>query len=166
MTFLNILDKINTYLNRLLIGMGGAFLVAMIALGSGNIIFRWAWLPIRGTYELMGLFGAVAASFALGSTQSRRGHIAVDVLVNRFPANIRRVVQTVSSGAGMLLFSMLTWQIIRLGLTLRDAGELTESLGIIYYPFIFAVALGCGAMSLVLLADIVRGLVVEKAGDI
>ncbi|RPJ16478.1 MAG: TRAP transporter small permease subunit, partial [Desulfobacteraceae bacterium] len=76
------MDKINGLLNSLLNFIGGIFLVAMIILTCGNIFFRIVWVPIPGTYELMGLFGAIVTAFALGQTQSRRGHVAVDVLVN------------------------------------------------------------------------------------
>jgi len=53
------MDKVVLWLNRILIFTAGVFLVAMVILTCANIIFRITWVPVRGTFELMGLFGAV-----------------------------------------------------------------------------------------------------------
>lgn len=159
-----LLDKISLYVHRLLLAVGGLLLIAMIVLTCANIVLRAVWLPISGTYELMGFFGAIVTAFALGHTQMMRGHISVDILVDRFPVRIRRVLHLISHVTGMMLFSLMTWQIIVLGNTLRVSGEVTESLGIIYYPFAFAVALGCAAMVLTLMTDMVRTICAGEEG--
>ncbi|NCO61249.1 TRAP transporter small permease subunit, partial [bacterium] len=64
--------------NKALMMVAGCFLVAMIVLACANIFLRLVWLPISGTFELMGYFGAVVTAFALGYTQMSKGHIAVD----------------------------------------------------------------------------------------
>ncbi|MBW1713476.1 MAG: TRAP transporter small permease subunit, partial [Deltaproteobacteria bacterium] len=87
------LEKVNLAANRLLVWVGGVFLVAMVVLTCANIFLRLVWLPLRGTFELMGFFGAVVAAFALGFTQIRRGHIAVDVLVDTFSTKTKRLVR-------------------------------------------------------------------------
>ncbi len=40
--------------------------------------------------------------------------------------------------------------------TLRATGELTETLRIIYYPFTYAVAVGCVVLALVLVTDFLQ----------
>jgi len=144
MKYVRILYAVSDGVNRGLLGIGAVFLIAMMVLTCGNIFFRWAWLPIRGTYELMGLFGAVVISFALANTQTRRGHIAVEVLIHRFPKSVQQVLGAVSSMGGFLFFSLLARQTFKLAAILRESGELTESLEIVYYPFTYAAVLGCG----------------------
>jgi len=150
------LDKISQILNQALVLIGGIFLVGMIVLTCGNIFFRTIWVPIPGTFELMGYSGAVVAAFALGYTQLKKGHIAVDVLVNMFPKPVQKLVQTINFAVGFIFFVLAAWQITVKASTLRQTGEVTETLRIIYYPFAYAVALGCLVLALVLLIDLFK----------
>ena len=150
------LVKINRYLNRILLFVGGIFLLGMCALTCANIFLRTVWIPIRGTFELMGYFGAVAATFALGYTQMRRGHIAVDILVNSFSPKTRSVLTAVNHAVCALFFSLAAWQLMIKAGTLLRTGEVTETLRIVYYPFTVAVALGCLALVLELVVNLLQ----------
>ncbi len=158
------LNRINEFLNRLLLWIGGVFLVGMILITCANIFFRIVWVPVRGTFELMGFFGAVVAAFSLGYTQKKRGHIAVDVLINTFSARTRRVLSAVNSLVCLLFFGAAAWQLIVKANTLMATGEVTETLRIIYYPFTYAVALGCLVLSLSLLTDFLQCLWGDREG--
>jgi TRAP-type C4-dicarboxylate transport system permease small subunit len=153
-----LLNKISVCLNKILIWIGGIFLMSMILLTCANILFRATWVPIRGTFELMGFFGAIVTAFALGNTQLKRGHIAVNVLINTFPKRIRRVLNSINNVICMLFFIVATWQITLKAMTLQRTGEVTETLRIIYYPFTYSVAFGCAVLSLVFLTDFLRDL--------
>jgi len=144
------------FLNRVLLWVATVLLGAMILLTCANIFLRVVWLPVRGTFELMGYGGAVITAFALGYTQWKRGHIAVDILVLAFPDKIRRILNGLNSFILMVFFAMITWQIAKYATILRETGELTETLMIIYYPFTYAVALGCAALSLVFLSELLK----------
>ncbi|MGD8226395.1 MAG: TRAP transporter small permease [Desulfobacteraceae bacterium] len=144
--------------------MAGVFLVAMILMTGANIVIRIFWMPIRGTYELMGYFGAIVTAFALGYTQAGRGHIAVDVLVLRFSEKIRRILNGINYFICMGFFAVVGWRIALYAETLRKTGEITETLRIIYYPFTYGVSLGCFVLALVLLVDLLK-LLLESKGD-
>ena len=158
------MDRINELLNNLLTFIGGIFLVAMIILTCGNIFTRMVWAPVPGTYELMGLFGAIVTAFALGQTQLRRGHVAVDVLINTFSAKTKKAVRVAGDIICMAFFVIVTWQLIVKGNTLWRTGELTETLKIIYYPFIYAVAFGCAVLTFVCFGDFLKALFPGKDG--
>ena len=145
-------------LNGGLAFVGGAFLAAMVLLTCGNILLRIVWVPIPGTFELMGFFGAVTAAFALGYTQLRRGHIAVDVLIGRFSRRTRRALDAVNSLVCMIFFAVVAWQIGLKATVLMRSGEVTETLRVAYHPFTYGVAVGCGALALVFFADLVRAI--------
>lgn len=153
---MNALDKLTLILNRVLIWIGGFFLMAMIALTCANIFLRLVWVPVKGTYELMGFFGAVVTAFALGYTQSKKGHIAVDILVQSFSASTRRVLTFINSVICMLFFAFAAWQIAKYAGVLRSTGELTQTLRIIYYPFIYVVSAGCGVLALTFLTELLK----------
>ncbi len=162
---MELLEKISVFLSRSLSWIGGVFLVGMIVLTCGNIVFRLVWVPIRGTFELMGYFGAIVTAFALGYTQMKRGHIAVDVLVNSFSVKRRKVVDTINYTVCFLFFGVAAWQIAIKATTLMNTGEITETLRIIYYPFTYGVALGCAVLSLVLFTDLIKSFITKKEGN-
>jgi TRAP-type C4-dicarboxylate transport system permease small subunit len=155
-------DNIAQKINLALMVLGGIFLVAMILLTCGNILSRVVWIPIRGTFELMGFFGAVATSAALGHTQMKKGHIAVDVLVRRFPPPVVRFLDGLNHLLCAGFFGIVAWQLAEKGAVLLRTGEVTETLRIIYYPFVYGAAFGCGFLSLILAGRLVRMLMPKK----
>ena len=159
---MKVLDTISEWLNKILAWVAGAFLFWMVLLTCANILCRIFWVPIRGTFELMGFSGAVVAAFALGYTQIKRGHISVDVLVETFSQTRRRALVFVHNVICCAFFALATWQLGIKTHTLRVTGEVTETLRIIYYPFTYAVAFGCLVLAFVMLADIIRQLLPQK----
>lgn len=141
-------------MNHGFIFVAGTFMVAMILITCANIFSRLVWVPVKGTFELMGFFGAVVTAFALGYTQAKKAHISVDILVNRFPKRVQKILNGINSVICTIFFTLAGWQIAKLGYTLRTSGEVTETLRIIYYPFTYGVALGCFLLSLVLLVEL------------
>lgn len=150
---MEVLEKVYAVLNKVLMGVAGFFIAAMIVLTCANIFSRLLWVPLSGAFELMGYFGAAATAFALGYTQMKRGHVAVDILVQRFSKRVQKTLNSINAFVCMVFFALVTWQIARYGVNLWRTGEVTETLRIVYYPFAFAVALGCGVLSLVFLTD-------------
>jgi TRAP-type C4-dicarboxylate transport system permease small subunit len=140
--------------NRILVGIAGCCLVVMLGLTCTNIVLRLVAVPIRGTVELMGLFGAVLTACALGFTQRKRAHISVDILFHAFPQPVRRGLECFNCLVCAGFFGLVAWQIAGWATTLRQTGEVTETLRIIYYPFTYAVALGFGVLAFVFLADL------------
>ena len=153
---MRVLEKISRILNRTFMWIAGAFMAAMILITCANIFLRIVWVPIKGTFELMGFFGAVATAFVLGYTQLKKAHISVDILVNRFPQKVRTVFNGINYFVCMIFFAVLGWQISRLATTIWETGEVTETLRIVYYPFTYGVALGCFLLALVLLVDFLK----------
>ncbi len=160
-----ILTKITETLNRMLTFLAGFILIVMVLLTCANIVFRLFWVPISGTYELMGFSGAMLTAFALAYTQVKKGHIAVDVLVNVFQPKTRWVLAAVNNGMCFVFFILAAWQLTIKANTLRTTGEVTETLRIIYYPFTYMVALGCAVLALVLLTDFLRQLIPMKESE-
>jgi TRAP-type C4-dicarboxylate transport system permease small subunit len=151
-----ILSRITELLNKTLTFLAGLILIVMVLLTCANIVFRMFWVPISGTYELMGFAGALLTAFALAYTQVKKGHISVDVLVNVFPQKVQWVLSAINNGMCFIFFMLAGWQLAIKANTLRTTGEVTETLRIIYYPFTYAVALGCVVLALILLTDFLR----------
>lgn len=146
---------ISNRINNALAFTGGVFLLAMIVLACANILLRLVWIPIPGAFELMGFFGAAAGSFALGYTQIYKGHIAVDVLIKIFSPKTRQVLQGVNNLLCAAFFALAAWQLGLKATVLMKTGEVTETLRIIYYPFTYGAAVGCGGLALVFLSELI-----------
>ncbi len=157
-----VLDRISRTLNRMLVFAAGGCLAAMVVLTCANIVLRLFSVPIQGTFELMGLLGAVVAAFPLGFTRIRRGHIAVDVLVHSFSRPVQRRLEAFNSAICAVFFSVVSRQIAGWSLTLRRTGEVTETLRIIFYPFTLAVSLGCLLLALVCVVDLLKAVFHDK----
>jgi TRAP-type C4-dicarboxylate transport system permease small subunit len=153
---MDMLERILHKINNLFLWIAGLFLIGMVGLTCFNIVCREIAVPIKGTYELMGYFGAIVVSFALGQTQLKRGHIAVDVIFQTFPKTVQKLFQVINNCLCMAFFSLAAWQLWRWGLKLKNTGEVTETLRIAYYPFCFGVAVGCVLLTLVFGFECVR----------
>ena len=145
--------------------VGGIFLVGMIAITCANILARVVWVPIRGTFELMGYAGAIVTAFALSYTQIKKGHVAVDILVNKYSMRAKKVVHRINSILCLLFFVLVGWQITIKANILMKTGEVTETLQIIYYPFTYAVAFGCFVLALVLIVELISPLGSDVKGE-
>lgn len=143
---------------------GGLFLLGMIILTTANVFIRQIFIPIRGTFELMGYAGAVVTAFALGYTQFTNGHIAVDVLVNTYPKGLKRLISALNYGVCCFFSGFMAWHVLQKAFTLKNAGELSETLNIIYYPFTYAVSFGCLILTLALFTDFIKTLLPPKEG--
>ena len=163
---MNTLIKLNKFLNKVLTLIGGAFLLGMIILTCANIFARKIIGPIPGSFELTGFAGAIVAAFALGYTQCTNGHIAVSILVDIYPKALRRYVDIINHGICCILFSIAGCYIVQKALILKNVGEISETLRIIYYPFVLAVAFGFFILVLALLTDLLKTLLIRKEGEV
>ena len=159
---INLLDKISGAIAKVLTGLAGLFLVSMMALACANMVLRAVWVPVQGTYELMGFLGAVVASFSLAFAQRNKAHIAVGILLARFPAPIRRTADVLTNAVSCGFFLLAGLETGKWAAFLVQTNEVSETLQVIYHPFVFAAAAGCFALSFVLAVDTLKTLTAEK----
>lgn len=145
--------KIRNVLNRIMVILGGLSVLMLMALATGNVCLRIFQVPYRGAYEVVSFLGAVTIAFALGFTQMKKSHIVVDILTETYPPRVKRVFDAIGYLVTMLFFALIAWVIFKWGIRIAQSGELSETLKIIYYPFIFSVAAGFGFLSLTLVID-------------
>lgn len=162
---MELLDRISRLLSEILLWIAGFLMLIMILLICSNVFLRVVWIPVKGTFELMGYLVAIVTAFALGYTQIKRGHIAVDIVVLRFSKKFQRILNCINGFICTGFFAIVSWQIARYATTLLKTGEVTETLRIIYYPFTYGVALGCAALSLVFFADFLKSLIRKKEDE-
>ncbi len=118
--------------------------------------------PLKGAYELVGFFGALVVALPLGYAQITRSHISVDILATRYSKRVKRMMNAISSFVCMIFFVLVAWQSAVYATTIWKRGETSETLRIIYYPFVYVVAICCLLLVFVLMIDFLKSLLSEK----
>jgi TRAP-type C4-dicarboxylate transport system permease small subunit len=161
---IRVLEKISNSLNKWFIWIGGAALLIMMGISCANMFLRPFGVPLKGAYELAGFLGALTIALPLGYAQITRAHISVDILASQFSKRMQKTMNAAGSFLSMIFFVLVAWQVYVFATTIWKRSETSETLRIIYHPFIYAVAFCCGLLALVLFIDFVKSLAPEKGG--
>lgn len=159
------MDTIVSYISRFFMVIGGIALLLVVLLATGNVTLRIFDLPFAGTYEVVSFLGALVTAGALGHTQRRRDHILVDIVTGRFHPAVKRGLEAVSDALAALLFGIASWQVWKWGMQLRENGELSETLQLKYYPFVFGVSAGFALLTLVLVLQMFSSVLRKSEGE-
>jgi TRAP-type C4-dicarboxylate transport system permease small subunit len=139
-------------------GIAAAAVVIMMVLTCADVILRFFRHPIPGTYEMVGLLGAIVVSFSLAHTSVMRGHISVEFIVQKLPKTVQIVIDGINSLLGTALFGLITWQSLLYASNLMHTGEVSLTLQMPIYPFVYGIAIGSGMLCVVLLIDFLQSL--------
>jgi TRAP-type C4-dicarboxylate transport system permease small subunit len=139
---------------RQLYVIGGVSLIFIMLLTASDVMLRLVAQPIVGTYELVTFGGALVVGFSLPYVSLRRGHFFVDFLINQFPRRVKIGFQVITRIMAVAFFMLLSWNLIKYALDLRRVGEVSPTLNIPYYPFVFVIGICCIFECLTLSADI------------
>jgi TRAP-type C4-dicarboxylate transport system permease small subunit len=161
---MNSLDKVNILFNKILMIIGGVAVLGLMSLATGNVVLRFFFnAPYRGAYEIVGFLGAIVIAFALGYTQKRKDHIVVDILTERFPKRINRILDGMNYLVTMIFFAIVSWQLFVWGMKISKSGEVSETIKIIFHPFVYSVAVGFVVFSFTLMIDFLKNLQRKEA---
>lgn len=140
-------------------------LVLMMMLTVVDVALRALGSPIVGTYELVAIAGAVVIGFAVPQTSWDRGHVYVDFLIeNRSPA-VRNAFFIGTRIVGIIIYALLSWNLLKKGMTLQRAEEVSLTLRIPMFPAAYALSLCFLVQCFSLVTDIFRIYVnLEKPG--
>src|SRR5512136_948915 len=152
------LKNVNRLINKVLMVLGNVVVLLLMSVATVNAFLR---IPLiksswRGAYETVGFLGAIVIAFALGYTQKRKDHIVVDILTEKFPKKVNRVLDGVNYFITMIFFAIISWQVFIWGMKISRSGEVSETLKIIFHPFIYSVAFGFAVFSLTLIIDFLK----------
>ena len=128
----------------------------MMLLAVMNIILRFVWEALPGSYDYMEFIGATLVSFAIAYCAVKRGHIEVEMLVERLPQRVQGFIGVFTGILSLGIFSIITWQLILFGNDMRRQGETSMTALLPFYPYIYGLALGVGLLCLVILAQLAR----------
>lgn len=143
-------------LSKILNSISSFALVAIMVLTCADVVLRIFKRPITGTYEIVGLLGAVVIGFGIPITSWIRGHIYVDFLTQKLPQERRNVVNIFTRLLGIGLFFIAGWNLIIVGMDLYHTGEVTLTRQLPFYPVAYGLAVSCFVQCFVLICDILK----------
>jgi len=132
----------------------GIAITFMMLLTVTDVVLRYFRRPITGTYELVAFSGAIVIGFAVPLTTFLKGHMLVDFFILKLPKGIRNSVNIFTRLLGIVLFSLLGWNLIKLGMDLYRTGEVSLTLQLPFYPVAFGVGVCCFVQCIVLIVHI------------
>ena len=161
---MNYLEKTNDFLNKILMVVGSLAVLLLMSIATMNAFMRLPFLKTtwRGAYETVGFLGAIVIAFALGYTQKRKDHIVVDILTEKFPKRVNRVLDGINYFVTTIFFAMVSWQVFVWGMKISKSGEVSETLKIMFHPFVYSVSLGFAVFSLTLILDFLKNFKSKK----
>jgi TRAP-type C4-dicarboxylate transport system permease small subunit len=138
--------------------LGSVAVLLLMAIATTNAFLRIPFIKStwRGAYETVGFLGAIVIAFALGYTQKRKDHIVVDILTEKFPKRVNRVLDGVNYFVTTIFFAIISWQVFVWGMKISKSGEVSETLKIVFHPFIYCVSFGFAVFSLTLIIDFLK----------
>ncbi len=155
------LETFSKFLNNFLMILGAIAVLGLMVLATGNVVLRMLHIPFRGTYEIVSFLGACVIAFALGNTQATKSNIVVDILSEKFPPALANMLDRVVHFVIMVFFAVVAWQVYVYAMKLVESHEVSETLKVIYYPFVFCVALGFAVLALTGLVDFLKAMLRE-----
>ena len=149
-------EKISHALAKKLYWVAGVAIVVMMLLTCADVVLRYFRKPIPGTYELVCFLGAAAVAFSMAHTLVERGHVAVTFVVSLFPRRIQGLIEIITTIFGLLFFSLVSWQSVIYANDLHRSGEVSLTLELPFYPFVYGISISAAIVCLILLSDLFK----------
>jgi TRAP-type C4-dicarboxylate transport system permease small subunit len=139
--------------------VAGIATVGMLVLVTADVIgVKLFKSPIPGAIELVGFLGVTLVAFATAYTLLIHGHIQIDYFILRLPMRPRAALHAFVSLLNFALFAVVAWQSFAFGRVLQQTGEVSMTQRIVFYPFVYGIALSSIPVCLVVLAQMVESI--------
>ena len=139
-------------------GVGAGVLTVMMLLTASDVALRQFKFPIMGMIDITAFLMAILVSFGLAYCAIRKGHVQVELIVERLPRRVQAIIDTITTLLGLGLCILITWQSFVNMVSLYTSGATSWTLNIIVFPFAGLVAFGFAWFTLVLLADFLNAI--------
>jgi TRAP-type C4-dicarboxylate transport system permease small subunit len=145
------------FLSRSFNWVAAGAVIAMILLVCMNVITRLFGYPIMGTFELVEVLLVIGISFSLSYGSLTDCHPSINLLTRKLSQRAQAIIDIITSFISLGLFGLIGWRCVMLASRIWKTGELSITLWIPLFPFLYGVALNCVIVCLViLLKDIPR----------
>ena len=131
-------------------------LTFIMLLTVSDVVLRLFGHPIVGTFELVGLGGAVVIGFGIPITSWNRGHIFVDFMINWCSPKITEWFQCGHETGEHRSLHSCRLEPLCSGKRSLKSGEVTLTRQLPFYPVAYGLGICCFIECLVLICDLVK----------
>jgi len=156
------IEKLVDALSTWLCWVSALCIVGMMLLTSSDVMLRYLGYPIKGTYDIVGLLGALVVAFPIARTQVLNRHVSMDFMAQRKSRLARGIAQLISFALGIVAYAFITWQLIAFAGKLKSVGRVSDTMEIPLHPFVYAIAVAFLLTCLVLLVQFIMFVRREK----
>ncbi len=106
---------------------GAGALATIMVLTFCDVIGRYVFnAPIVGTVEVTELLMGMMVYLAVGLTTHARGHIQVDIIIDRLPVRVQAILNVLTLAISIVLVSLVCWHLwLRAGVAV-EKNDLTQ----------------------------------------
>ena len=141
-------------ISSVLARIAGILIAIMALLTVSDVAGRYLLNnPVPGAYEVIEFTMASLIFLALAYALYQGTHVRVKLLISRFPEASQAIIGSVTSLIGAGMFALMAWQTWSKAWDMRSGGELTPTLSVPLYPFVFVAFLGSTMLCLELLVE-------------
>ena len=131
----------------------------MMVLTTFDVVTRYFFnTPIIGVVEITEFMMVGLIFLSLAFAQKLKGHVAVDILVSRFQKKHQHLFNILNYLVSMIFLILIAWMSGGRGFETFHENQVSGDLGIPVYPFYFLLTIGCAAMALELLKDLISSI--------
>lgn len=140
--------------------VGTAIILVMMVLTTADVLLRYIFnRPITGAYEVTELLMLVVTALGLAYTQSRKGHISIELLSSRFSPRGQSVNDLFAYLICLGICVLMAWRLLAAARVQQINNVIaSEAVRIPIYPFYYLLGLGIALLCLVYIVDIINSL--------
>ncbi|PIE61463.1 MAG: C4-dicarboxylate ABC transporter permease [Desulfobacterales bacterium] len=159
------LFNLQNALTRILMGVGGLSLIAIMLLTVVDVGGRFFKYPLFGTVELVGFLAVISVAAALPHTYKVDGHVGVELFLRLLPLRVRLWIELFTRILSLGLFTVISWQMFLYAADLKQSGEVSMNLEFPVHYIVFLLALGLLIFSVTIVQRIVATLTLIKTKE-
>ncbi len=144
------------FVSKILNIIAGVAVTFMMLLTVADVLLRAAGRPIVGTFEVVALSLALVIGFGIPQVSLDRGHVYMEVLLEKLPRRGKNVMNTFTRILCLILFVSIGYNLFNVGARFHASGELSPTIKIPFYPVAYGVAVCCLLECCVFIFDIVK----------
>ncbi len=147
--FSSVVNSISAFFDKI----AGWVFIGLMVLVVLNVILRCAFsAPIKGAFEYVGFYTALAIAFSIAFCAFKDGHIAITFIVEKiFSQKTLKVISVFLNIISAAFFVFTAWELFDYGADMVVRGDLSVTTRTPYYPFIYIIALCFVVLAVVLL---------------
>lgn len=146
-------------LSQVLSAIAAVILALMMFLTALDVCLRYFFnSPLAGAFELVGYMMAILVPFSIAYCYEQKGHIVVDLFMDRFRRRTRKIVDIVTISITLVFTLTIAWQNVIHFFEVKQTGLTSAVLSIPEYPFISPTAVAFATAALILFVRLLESI--------